>query len=178
MRQTTEDWLKGKTNPFNFTGSDNSLSGIVNSFHSMLIVPISNRARLDMMTKHGQPYNAERNENLMDQVAANPTTMYVENLRDTLNELDEDELFLYRGKKYFDPKLLKVFIKPYTRKMDELTIWFNESIMHIVCPEGDWGCFIAHCETDEEIDAAWEAAKAKKFKPKPKTFNPMTGEWE
>lgn len=164
MRQTTEDWLKGKRNPFKFTGSDNSLSGIVNSFHSMLIVPISNRARLDMMTKHGQPYNAERNEKLMNQVAVNPATMYVENLRDTLKELDKDELFLYSETKYFDPNLLKVFIKPYTRKMDKLTIWFNKTIMHIVCPDGDWGCFIAHCETDEE--------------PKPKTFNPMTGAWE
>ena len=165
MRQTTEDWLKGKRNPFKFTGSDNSLSGIVNSFHSMLIVPISNRARLDMMTKHGQPYNAERNEKLMNQVAANPATMYVENLRDTLNELDEDELFRYRERYFFDPKLLKVFIKPYTRKMDKLTIWFNESIMHIVCPEGDWGCFIApHIVEKDE--------------PKPKTFNPATGEWE
>jgi hypothetical protein len=165
MRQTTEDWLKGKRNPFKFTGSDHSLSGIVNGFHSMMIVPISNRARIDMMTQHGQPYSAEKNEGLMNQVVANPATMYVENLRDILKELDEGELFRYREQYFFDPKLLKVFIKPYTRKMDKLTIWFNKTIMHIVCPEGDWGCFIAPHIVEED-------------EPKPKTFNPATGVWE
>ena len=169
MRITTEDWLAGKKNPFKFTGSEHAFSGIVNAGASMLIVPISNKARLDMMTKHGQPYSAEKNERLMKQVAANPATMYVENLRDTLKELEEDEdpqserLFQYHTA-FFDPKLLKRFIKPYKRKMDRLTIWWRKHNMHIVCPDGDWGCFIApHIVED---------------KPKPKTFNPITGEME
>lgn len=177
MRVKTEDWLAGKKNPFKFTGSSHDYSGIINAGASMMIVPISNRARLDMMTKHGQPYSAEKNEVLMNQVVANPATMYVENLRDTLKDLEKDDdpqserLFLYRETKYFDPKFLKVFIKPYRRKMDKITIWFNKTVMHIVCPDGDWGCFIAPHDTQEERDAAWEAAKAKKF-------NPMTGEME
>lgn len=161
MRQTTEDWLEGKRNPFKFTGRDHKFSGIINETATMMIVPISNEARLDMMTKHGQPYNAERNDSLMNNVASNPATMYVENLRNTLNELNKDELWNYRNA-FFDPKLLKVFIKPYTRKMDELTIHFNGYNIHIICPETEWGCFIApHIIED-----------------KPKTFNPTTGEWE
>lgn len=164
MRQTTEDWLEGKRNPFKFTGRDHIYSGIINGMQTMMIVPISNKARLDMMTKHGQPYSAQKNEGLMNQVVANPATMYVENLRDTLKGLDKGELFQYRTA-FFDPKLLKVFIKPYTRKMDKLTIWWKDFIMHIVCPDGDWGCFIAPHIVEED-------------KPKPKTFNPATGEWE
>ena len=165
MRQTTEDWLEGKRNPFKFTGRDHSFSGIINGVHTMMIVPISNEARRDMMTKHGQPYNAQKNEKLTNNVASNPATMFVENLRDTLKELSEDELFRYREKHFFDPKLLKVFIKPYTRKMDKLTIYFNKYHMHIVCPDGDWGCFIAPHIVEED-------------EPKPKTFNPATGAWE
>lgn len=165
MRMTTEDWLAGKNNPFKFTGSDHQFSGIIHPTAGMMIVPISNKARLDMMTKHGQPYSAEKNEKLMNQVAANPATMYVENLRDTLKELDKGELFRYRETVLFDPKFLKIFIKPYTRKMDALTIWFKKTNMHIVCPDGDWGCFIAPRDVVEE-------------EPKPKTFNPITGEME
>ena len=164
MRQTTEDWLEGKKNPFKFTGRDHNLSGIINAGDSIIIVPISNKARIDMMTKHGQPYSAQKNEGLMNQVAANPATMFVENLRDTLNDLDKGELFRYHDA-FFDPKLLKVFIKPYKRKMDKLTIWFKKTILHIVCPDGDWGCFIAPYIPDEVED-------------KPKTFNPATGAWE
>lgn len=165
MRQTTEDWLEGKRNPFKFTGRDHIYSGIINGMQTMMIVPVSNEARLDMMTKHGQPYSAQKNEGLMNQVAANPATMYVENLRDTLKSLDKGELFRYREQYFFDPKFLKLFIKPYKRKTDKLTIWHKEDIMHIVCPDGDWGCFIApHI--------------AKEDKPKPKTFNPATGAWE
>lgn len=164
MRVTTEDWLAGKRDPFKFTGSQHDYSGIINGYQSMMIVPLSNRARLDMMTKHGQPYSAEKNEGLMNQVVANPATMFVENLRDTLKELDKGESFQYHNA-LFDPKLLKVFIKPYTRKMDQLTIWFKESIIHIVCPDGDWGCFIAPRDEVKE-------------EPKPKAFNPMTGEME
>ena len=174
MRITTEDWLAGKKNPFKFTGSEHPYSGIINDASSMMIVPISNKARLDMMTKHGQPYSAQKNEGLMNRVVANPATMYVDNLRMALKDLDSGELFRYRETIFFDPKLLKRFIKPYTRKMDKLTIWCKKDIMHIVCPDGDWGCFIA----PHEADAAWKAAKAKKFKPKPKTFNPITGEME
>ena len=165
MRATTEDWLAGKKNPFKFTGSDHPYSGIMHATAAMMIVPISNRARLDMMTKHGQPYSAQKNEGLMNQVVANPATMSVENLRMALKELGKGELFPYREKYFFDPKFLKTFIKPYTRKMDKLTIWFNETIMHIVCPDGDWGCFIALRDVVEE-------------EPKPKKFNPMTGEME
>ena len=165
MRQTTEDWLKEKRNPFKFTGRDHIYSGIINSVQSMMIIPVSNEARLDMMTKHGQPYNAEKNEKLMNNVASKPATMFVKNLRDTLKELDKGELFRYREQYFFDPKLLKVFIKPYTRKMDELTIHFNGYHMHIICPEREWGCFIAPHIVEED-------------KPKPKTFNPTTGAWE
>jgi len=166
MRQTTEDWLKGERNPFKFTGSDHDFSGIINGVHTMMIVPISNQARLDMMTNHGQPYSAEKNEKLMDSVVANPANMFVENLRMALNSLEKEELWKYR-KVYFDPKLLKVFIKPYTRKMDKLTIWHNKYHMHIICPDGDWGCFIAPHIVEEDEP-----------KPKPKTFNPATGVWE
>lgn len=170
MRVTTEDWLAGKKNPFKFTGSEHPYCGIINTGSSMMIVPLSNKARLDMMTKHGQPYSAQKNEGLMNQVVANPATMYVDNLRTALKDLMEDDdpqklgLFQYHNA-FFDPKLLKVFIKPYRRKMDKLTIWWKGSIMHIVCPDSDWGCFIApHDAVKEE--------------PKPKTFNPMTGEME
>ncbi len=163
MRQTTEDWLEGKRNPFKFTGRNHKFSGIINDTASMMIVPLSKEARIDMMTKHGQPHNAEKNEELMNQVVANPATMYVENLRDTLKALD-DELFRYYDA-FFEPKLLKTFIKPYMRKTDKLTIWFNKTIMHIICPDGDWGCFIApHIVEEDET--------------KPKTFNPATGAWE
>lgn len=165
MRQTTEDWLEGKRNPFMFTGRDHPFSGVVNNDASMMIVPISNEARIDMMTKHGQPYNAEKNEKLF-RGFAKPATMHVENLRDTLNELSGDDLWNYHDA-FFDPKLLKVFIKPYTRKTDALTISLkpmnDSAIMHIVCPEGEWGCFIAPHIVEED---------------KPKTFNPATGEWE
>ena len=163
MRVTTEDWLAGERNPFRFTGSDHSYSGIVHRSNAMLIVPISKRARLDMMTKHGQPYSAEKNEKLMNEVASNPSTMFTDNLRMALNSLEKEELWKHR-EAYFDPKFIKKFIKFYKRTNDQLSIRHKKGIMHIVGPDGDWGCFIAHRVVSEEE--------------KPKTFNPLTGEME
>jgi len=162
MRMTTEDWLAGEKNSFKFSGSQHRYSGIVHPSHAMMIVPFSNRARLDMMTKHGQPYSAEKNEKLMDSVMSNPVTMSVENLRMALKSLEKKELWKYRDA-HFEPKFIKMFIKHYTRKEDHLTIWFKGTVMHIVCPDGAWGCFIAPYIVNEE---------------KAKTFNPLTGEME
>ena len=161
MRQTTEDWLKGKNNPFKFTGSDAKMSGMMHYNGAMLIFPVSKDARFNMMTSYGHPDNEERNERFKKRVDKEGNHMRVENIRMALNDLDM-QLWKYRGA-LFDPALIKLFIKPYRRANDEVQLFFKKDILCMHSPEGDWGCYIApHVAVEES----------------PKTFNPMTGAWE
>lgn len=164
MRQTTEDWLKGKNNPFNFTGSDAEGSGLMHETGAMLIFPVSKDAGFNMMTSYGQPYNEKKNERFQKRVDKQGNHMRVENLRMVLKDLKKDALWNYHGA-LFDPYFIKEFIKPYKRVNDEVQLFFIKDILCIHSPDGDWGCYIAPHIPAEVED-------------KPKTFNPATGVWE
>ena len=175
MRQTTEDWLKGKRNPFKFTGSDAHASGMMHNGGAMLIFPVSKDARFNMMTSYGQPYNEKKNERFQKNLCKQGNHMRVENLRMALNDLDM-ELWKYRSA-LFDPALVKLFIKPYRRANDEVQLFTITPIVredgsldpdskNLLCmhsPDGDWGCYIAPLV---------------ELKDEPKQFNPETGVWE
>ena len=165
MRQTTEDWLKGKNNPFNFTGSDVDASGMMHETQAMLIFPVSMDARFNMMTTYGQPYNEYKNEQWRKRVDKQGNHMRVENLRMALKDLG-DGMWNYRGA-LFDAKFIKEFINPYRRVNDEVHLFCIKDILCMHSPDGDWGCYIA-----PRIEAELEGM------PSPKTFNPMTGAWE
>lgn len=164
MRQTTEDWLKGKNNPFKFTGSDADASGMMHYNGAMLIFPVSKDASFNMMTSYGQPYNEEKNERFQKRVDKQGNHMRVENLRMALNDLAL-QLWNYHGA-LFDPALIKLFIKPYRRVNDEVQLFFIKDILCMHSPDGDWGCYIA------------PHVPAESAKEQPKQFNPMTGVWQ
>ena len=180
MRQTTEDWLKGKKNPFKFTGSDAHASGMMHHNGAMLIFPISKDARFNMMTTYGQPYNEYKNERFQKHIDKQGNHMRVENLRMALKDLDKGALWNYHGS-LFDPALIKLFIKPYKRANDEVQLFtitplvredgsLDPDYKNLLCmhsPDGDWGCYIAPRVAAEVKDM-----------PSPKTFNPTTGVWE
>lgn len=168
MRMTTAKWLEGKRNPLKFTGSTTTkASGLMHEDHTLLIVPRSKRARMDMMLNWGQPVNDERNENFF-----NITNTHYKALRDCNNlrmETNMGEL-IQVNESFFDPKLIRFINKHYKRVADTIEFSGGASLngraspLRMDTPCGDWTVFIA--------------PRVEEVKPEPKTFNPLTGEFE
>ena len=172
LRITTEDLLKGQRNPYQHAARNAQVaseknkeadaSGLIHESNACAIVPVSNEARLDMMLNHGQPYDADKNDFIRHVVMSHPTEMNAGNLRRAFKVLAKGEMWKYKGFTY-DPALIKSFTKHFKRVNDTFTLHGGGSILFILGPDKDWGFYIALRMADED---------------KPKTFNPITGEWE
>lgn len=173
MRMTTAKWMEGKRNPFGFTGSQTlNASGIIHDEHTVLIVPRTERARMDMMLNWGQPINDERNKHFFEFTHTTwEAQRHCDNMRMACNQ---GELMKF-NECWFDPKFIRLINKHYKRVADTMICRGAQLVdgratpLRLDTPCGDWTVFIAPREEVEWDD--WE-------QPKPKTFNPLTGEWE
>ena len=168
MRMTTAKWLEGKRNPLQFTGSTTAnASGLVHEMHTLLIVPRSERARMDMMLNWGQPVNNERNKHFFN--ITNTTYKASRGCNNLRMQTNEGEL-IQVNESFFDPKLIRLINKHYKRVADTIEFSGGASIngraspIRMDTPCGDWTVFIA--------------PRVEDAKPEPKTFNPLTGEFE
>ena len=166
MRVTTADWLAGKRNPLEITSSKmNKASGLMHAEHTLLVVPVSEEARMDMMTGWGIIYDASKNQHFFDLTSSSGyrSSQHCNNLR------DHGEPLVLKNQSYFDLKLMKFAIKHYKRVGDEFTVTGGHvsdksrdgTPIRVDLPCGDWAVFIAPRHAVKE-----------------KVFNPMTGAWE
>ena len=176
VRITTAKWLEGKNNPFRLTAGDNSwdgmdkkASGIINDSMTVLIAPITDAARQDLLISHGLEYDFDVNYNFFATTnSVDKTTMRsCNNLRMTTN----DEEFVFINGCWFDSKLIRFVNKHYKRVTDDIVFYGgakngHPNIIRMELPCQDWVAFIApRIEVDEPL-------------PPTPTFNPATGEWE
>lgn len=174
LRITTEKWLEGKRNPLRLTAGDNawenadkSASGIMDDSMTVLIVPVTDAARMDLLTNHGLEYNFDVNEKLFASTnGVDKTTMRsCNNLRMTTNQ--EDIVLINDA--WYDSKLISLVNKHYKRVADDIVFYGgakngHPNILRMELPCQDWVAFIAPRVALPEPEA--------------KSFNPTTGEWE
>jgi len=167
MRMTTTKWIEGKNNPLQFTGSvTRNASGLIHELEVLLIVPRSERARMDMMLNWGQPYNGERNNGFF-----NITNTNYKASRDcnTLRMQTNEGELIQVNESFFDPKLIRFVNQHYKRVADTMEFSGGASVngfaspLRMDTPCGDWTVFIA--------------PRVEETTPESKTFNPLTGEW-
>ena len=167
MRMTTAKWLEGKDNPLQFTGSiTKNASGLIHEMQTLLIVPRSEQARMDMMLNWGQLHKEERNDTFFNLTNTNyKASRGCNTLRMQTNEGE----LIQVNECFFDPKLIRLVNKHYKRVADTMefsggsTINGNATPLRMDTPCGDWTVFIA-----PRIEDAT---------PEP-IFNPITGEFE
>lgn len=174
LRITTEKWLEGKRNPLRLTAGDNAwdnadahASGILHDNSTVLIVPVTDAARMDLLTNHGVEYDLNVNEKYFATTnSVDKTTMRsCNNLRMATN--DEDLVFINGA--WYDSKLIRLVNRHYKRVADDIVFYGgakngHPNILRMELPCQDWVAFIAPRVELPEPDA--------------KSFNPITGEWE
>ena len=171
MRMTTAKWLEtkdGRRTPLQFTLSvTTNASGLMHSDHTLLIVPRSEQARMDMMLNWGQPVDEKRNKHFFNITNTNwSLTRACDDLR---FETNKGELIRVNDS-WFDSKLIRMVNKHYKRMKDEMTFSGGAIVndkatpMRMDTPCGDWTVFIAPRVGDTA--------------PKHVNFNPETGEFE
>jgi hypothetical protein len=174
IRITTEKWLEGKNSPYRLTAGDNSwegmsnkASGIINDGMTVLIVPVTDAARQDLLINHGLDYDFDVNYNFFATTnSVDKTTMRsCNNLRMTTN--NEDLVFINGA--WFDSKLIRGVNKHYKRLTDDIVFYGGAqnglpNIIRMELPCQDWVAFIApRTELKDKSSVS---------------FNPITGEWE
>ena len=175
VRITTEKWLEGKTNPLRLTsgpdaweGANGHASGILHDASTVLIVPVTDAARQDLLINHGFEYDFGVNEKYFATTnSVDKTTMRsCDNLRMQTN--DEDFVLIHDA--WYDSKLIRLVNKHYKRVSDDIVFYGgaqrgHPNILRMELPCQDWVAFIApRIEVPDEPEA--------------KSFNPVTGEWE
>ena len=168
MRMTTAKWLEGKRNPLQFTSSvTTKASGLLHEMQTLLIVPRSDEARADLMLNWGQVIDDERNENFFNVTRTNyKASRSCDNLRMQTNEGELVQV----NESFFDPELIRFVNRHYKLVADTMKFSGGANIngrgspIRMDTPCGDWTVFIAPCVDDTA--------------PQPKTFNPITGEFE
>jgi hypothetical protein len=137
MRVSTQDWFD--------IGFDiakvSALSGLVDSAHTVAVIPRSDEAKMDAMMNHGFVLEHESNKNHYDMTM---NTLGSINAK-VLNQYCIGKGLLTISGTDFDKKLLKSFTKKYRRAKDKFSILAGEKNMPIrfITPCGDWWVLIA-----------------------------------
>ena len=175
LRMTAEKWLAGSRNPLRLTTGDHAwegasmhASGILHDNVTVLIIPVSDAARMDLLLNHGLEYDLDANERYFATTnSVEKTTMRsCNNLRMATN--DEDLVLIHDC--WFDSALIRLVNKHYKHVADDIVFYGgaqngHPNIIRMELPCQDWVPFIApRVELPDEPEA--------------QSFKPPTGEWE
>ena len=137
MRVSTQDWID--------IGFDivkvSALSGLVDSAHTVAVIPRSDEAKMDAMMNHGLVLDDEKNSKYYDMTMNAIGSINAK----VFNQHCTGKGNLLIDSNDYDKKLLKSFTKKYRRAKDVFCILggVENNPIRFITPCGDWWVLIA-----------------------------------